>query len=295
MEKSVRARAPAKVNLHLRVYGRRADGFHGLRSVFQAISLADDIVVRSLKQPERIEIDGVFDCPPEKTTFYKAIVAFRDATGEREGISVSVRKAVPAGGGLGGGSSDAATTLLALDALFGTGLSAASMAELGSRVGSDVPFFLYGGAALVTGRGDLVEPIPAREDYAMLLVYPGFAVSTPEAYRLLDILRPGDGPEADPGDAELREAYTRHPATWPFINSFELPLSHGQPGIGDWIARIKAAGAPFSRMSGSGSTLFGVFDDEDRALAAARSLEEAGSGQIRIVPVRPLACPPCLL
>jgi len=295
MEKSVRVRAPAKVNLHLRVYGRRADGFHGLRSIFQAISLADDIVVRSLKQPERIEIDGVFDCPPEKTTFYKAIVAFRDATGLREGISVSVNKAIPAGGGLGGGSSDAASTILALDALFETKLTVETMAGLGSSVGSDVPFFLHGGAALVKGRGEIVESIPARDDYSMLLIYPGFPVSTPEAYRLLDSLRPDDSLETDPGDAELRAAYLRHPATWPFTNSFELPLGRDRPEIGNWILRIKTAGASFSRMSGSGSTLFGVFGDEDEVLAAAESLNRAGSGQIGIVPVRPLACAPCLL
>ena len=295
MEKSVRVRAPAKVNLHLRVYGRRADGFHGLRSIFQAISLADDIVVRSLKQPERIEIDGVFDCPPEKTTFYKAIVAFRDATGSREGISVSVRKAIPAGGGLGGGSSDAASTILALDALFETNMAVETMASIGKGVGSDVPFFLYGGAALVRGRGEIVEPIPARDDFRMLLVYPGFPVSTPEAYRLLDDLRPDDHLETDPGDAELLRAYRLAPASWPFGNSFELPLCRERPELGEWLSRIKTAGAPFSRMSGSGSTLFGVFDDEDKALAAAESLERTGYRQSGIVPVRPLACAPCLL
>ena len=295
MEKSVRARAPAKVNLHLRVYGRRADGFHGLRSIFQAISLADDIVVRSLKQPERIEIDGVFDCPPEKTTFYKAIVAFRDATGSRDGISVSVRKAIPAGGGLGGGSSDAASTIMALDALFETKLALETMAAIGKAVGSDVPFFLHGGAALVKGRGEIVEPIPARDDYRALLVYPGFPVSTPEAYRLLDMLRPDDSLEPDPPDEELRSAYGREPHSWPYANSFEAPLSQGRPEIGSWLSRLKDAGAPFSRMSGSGSTLFGVFEDEDGALAAERSLAKAGFGQNGIVPVRPLACAPCLL
>ena len=148
MEKEVRALAPAKINLHLRVYGRRLDGFHGLRSVFQAISLADEIIVRSLKQPERIEIDGVFDCQPEKTTFYRAIVAFRETTDIRDGISVSVRKAIPAGGGLGGGSSDAASTLLALDGLFDTHLGSGELTGIGAGIGSDVPFFLHGGSGL---------------------------------------------------------------------------------------------------------------------------------------------------
>lgn len=295
MEKSVRAQAPAKVNLHLRVYGRRADGFHGLRSIFQAISLADEIVVRSLKQPERIEIDGVFDCPPEKTTFYKAIIAFREATGAREGVSVSVKKAIPAGGGLGGGSSDAASALLALDALFETRLGTAELARLGEKIGSDVPFFLYGGAALVSGRGERIRPMEARGDFSMLLVFPGFPVATPEAYRLIDEMRPDDSLEADPGETELERAYAGPPSAWPFLNSFEGPIGGAWPEIPRCLARLRTLGAPFARMSGSGSTVFGVFEDEEAVKSAMRALQKAGIPESSFVSVRPLACAPCLL
>jgi 4-diphosphocytidyl-2-C-methyl-D-erythritol kinase len=295
MEKAVRARAPAKVNLHLRVYGRRSDGFHGLRSIFQAISLADNIVVRSLKQPERAEIDGVFDCPPEKTTFYKAIVAFRKETGVLEGVSVKAEKAIPAGGGLGGGSSDAASLLVALDALFETHLGLERLSRLGESIGSDVPFFLKGGAALVQGRGELVEAIPAREDFAILLVFPGFGVSTPEAYRLLDRIRPDDSHEPDPDAESLRAAYRLPIAAWPFLNSFEGPVSTVQPEIARWIGRLEEAGALFARMSGSGSTVFGVFPDADAAKAASKAVLGHSSGETATAIALPLAPAICLL
>jgi 4-diphosphocytidyl-2-C-methyl-D-erythritol kinase len=295
MEKAVRALAPAKINLHLRVYGRRSDGFHGIRSVFQAISLADELVVRSLKQPECFEIDGVFDCPPEETTFYKATVAFRQVTGIHDGLSVTVNKAIPAGAGLGGGSSDAAAYLMALDALFETGLSADSLAAIAASVGSDVPFFLVGGAALVSGRGETVKAIVAREDYAVVVVFPGFAVSTKEAYGLLDRERPLHDCEADLDDGALISAYSLQPDSWPFWNSFETYVGTAHPAILSWIGRLKATGALFSLMSGSGSAVFGVFADLEKAQAAAIALKALNGDDLPIVAAFPLARVPCLL
>lgn len=294
MEKAVRIRAPAKVNLHLRVYGRREDGFHGLRSIFQAISLADEIVVSSLKQPQRIEIDGVFDCPPEKTTFHKAALLFMKATGYTGGLSVQVRKRIPAGAGLGGGSSDAASFLMALDALFEAGLGPERLAAMGAEVGSDVPFFLKGGAALVSGRGEFVDPIPAREDFSVVAVFPGFPVSTAEAFALLDRERPDDSAEADPGNEALVEAYRRRPSEWPFANSFEPHVARAHPGIALWKARLLEAGAEFAMMSGSGSTVFGVFGSPGEAEeAGSRLVRLAGEG-VLVAPALPLACVPAI-
>lgn len=289
MEKAVCARAPAKVNLHLRVFGKRKDGFHSLRSIFQAISLADDVVVRSLTQPDLIQIDGVFDCPPEKTTFYQGIVAFREATGIRTGVSVKVTKAIPVGGGLGGGSSDAAALLLALDSLFSAGLSLSSLETLGARVGSDVPFFLHGGAALVEGRGDLVQPLIARVDYGLVLVFPGFPMNTAAAFRLLDQERPDDSLEADPSPGELESAYRLDPRLWPFANSFEAPVAGLHPGIRLWLERLKESGALFARMSGSGSTLFGVYQGLDEAEVAAGVLKRLAGADILVCTAFPLA------
>jgi 4-diphosphocytidyl-2-C-methyl-D-erythritol kinase len=289
MEKAVLSRAPAKVNLHLGVYGRRQDGYHEISSIFQAISLADELVVRSLKEPECIRIDGVFDCPPEKTTLYGAIVAFRAATGCNEGVSVEARKAIPAGAGMGGGSSDAASLLIALDALFETGLDAARLESIGARIGSDVPFFVRGGAAIVTGRGETVEPIAARQDFSLVVVFPGFPVRTADAYDLLDASRSRMAGGSDLGIEELRRAYRLPVTDWPFFNSFEGPIGAAHPAIADWIRRLHEEGAGFVRMSGSGSTVFGLFEYRGDAVRAARKLKDRASPGVLVSTALPLA------
>jgi len=289
MEKVVRIAAPAKINLHLRVYRRGGDGFHGLRSIFQAVSLADDVVVSSLKKSNSIEILGDFDCPVEKTTFYKAVLVWRRATGDTRGLKIEVQKRIPQGGGLGGGSSDAAAALRALNFLSGSPFKAGRLAELGAEVGSDVPFFLYGGAALVSGRGEIIEPIEARSDFGLVLCLPGFPSSTPAAFALLDRLRPDDSAEADPSACELCAAYPGRPADWPYLNSFEGPLFAEYPLLADCFGALKRAGADFVRMSGSGSSLLGVFDSPERAGAAAAALRRGSHGGIVWLEVFPLA------
>lgn len=291
MAASVRVRAPAKVNLHLRVYGRGPDGYHGILSLFQALSLSDAIVVRSLKTPDAVQVDGVFDCPPERTTFYKAAVAFREATGIRDGIAVSADKMIPAGAGLGGGSGDAAAMLRALDALFDTRLPKAELERLGASVGSDVPFFLSCGAAMVSGRGEKVEPIASREDFGLAVVFPGFPVSTAWAYALLDEARPDDSAEPDPGRDELEGAFRGPPGLWPFANSFEPVVASRHPAIAEWRERLLGLGASFAAMSGSGSSVFGVFEEPAGAEEACRRL---GPGPFRAFPCRALARPPAL-
>jgi 4-diphosphocytidyl-2-C-methyl-D-erythritol kinase len=291
MAASVRVQAPAKVNLHLRVYGRRPDGFHGIRSLFQALTLSDEVVVRSLKKPDAVEIDGVFDCPPESTTLYKAALAFRKETGIRAGLSISAMKRVPAGAGLGGGSGDAAAVLRALDALFGTGLSPETLARLGSSVGSDVPFFLSCGAALVSGRGERVEPIGCRGDLSFAVVFPGFPIGTAWAYGLLDAERREDSREPDPPPAELEAAYRAQPSTWPFANSFEPYIGARRSAIPEIKGRLLAEGASFASMSGSGSSVFGVFEESGAASAACQRLSREG---VIAFAALPLARPPAL-
>ena len=148
---------------------------------------------------------------------------------------------------------------------------------------------------MVTGRGEVIEPIPPREDFFLLLVLPGFPVSTPEAYRLLDEERPDDSLEDDPDDQSLRSMYLRPPGTWTFSNSFEKPIGHRWPAIPDLLSRLGLSGAGFSRMSGSGSTLFGVFDTEEKALSAADLIRKGGPLGVEAILVRPLACTSCLI
>jgi len=285
----IRVRAPAKINLHLRVYKRRDDGYHGIRSLFQTVSLADELIVGSLKEKYAIEIEGVFDCPIESTTVFKAVRVFREATGIQDGVFIKVAKRIPAGGGLGGGSSDAEATLRALNELFSTGLSVSNFTALGLSIGSDVPFFVLGSAALVTGRGEIVETIQARQDFGLILVFPGVAVNTASAYALLDKERPDDSMEADPDCADIVRSYQEHPSGWLFANSFERPIIRVQPRIARCLELLEESGADFSRMSGSGSTVFGVFADPDMAEEARGTLSTKIGSEAMVRSVRPLA------
>jgi 4-diphosphocytidyl-2-C-methyl-D-erythritol kinase len=276
MAECVRVRAAAKINLHLRVYGRQNDGFHGILSLFQAVSLADTLVIRSLKESDTIEIDGDFDCPIQLTTVYKAVLAYRKVSGVESGISISVEKRIPAGAGLGGGSSDAAATLLGLESLLGAGLADDDLARLGAMIGSDVPFFLSAPAAVVTGRGEKVASFEPRYDFSLLIAFPGFSVSTAQAYAELDRERPNDSWEADPSAEALLGAYRGEISLWPFANSFEPIVGRSRSEIPRAKDYLLGAGASFAAMTGSGSSVFGIFEDVSKLSHAMEGLEAAG-------------------
>jgi 4-diphosphocytidyl-2-C-methyl-D-erythritol kinase len=276
MAESVRVQAAAKVNLHLRVYDRREDGFHGILSLFQAVSLADSIVIRSLKESDTVVIDGKFDCPFRETTVFKAVTVYRAATGNNIGLNIAVDKRIPAGAGLGGGSSDAAAVLSGLEELLGGGLDAPTLARLGAAIGSDVPFFLNSAAAIVSGRGEIVEPIGARDDFSLVIAFPGFPVPTGWAYGLLDRERPDSTREADPGPEELVRAYGGAIRAWPFANSFEAVVGASRPEIPAARRLMLANGASFSAMSGSGSAVYGLFEGGDGGSRAIGALKASG-------------------
>jgi 4-diphosphocytidyl-2-C-methyl-D-erythritol kinase len=286
MAESIRVRAAAKVNLHLRVYGRREDGFHGLLSLFQAVSLADTLVIRSLKESDTIDIGGDFDCPIRETTVYKAVTAYRAASGIRTGLAIEVEKRIPAGAGLGGGSSDAAAALLGLQALLGGALSPSELCRLGAGIGSDVPFFLSSAAAIVSGRGEIIRPIEARDDFSIVIVHPGFSVPTAAAYALLDRERPDSVGEADPDAEAIIAAYGGEVRSWPFANSFE-PFVGGsrRPEIPKAKEILLGAGAAFASMSGSGSSVFGIFEGGAGASEALSSVVRAGFSAYRAIPL----------
>ncbi|HTX71429.1 MAG TPA: 4-(cytidine 5'-diphospho)-2-C-methyl-D-erythritol kinase [Rectinemataceae bacterium] len=279
MAASVRVAAPAKVNLHLRVYGRREDGFHDLLSLFQAVTVADDIVVRSLKGRDTIRVTGSFDCRPEDTTVYKAARAFMRISKLNVAVSIEVHKTIPSGAGLGGGSSDGAATLRALDALFETGLPLEELAAAAAEVGSDVPFFISGGCALVEGRGERVDPLVSRADLAFVIHFPGFPVSSAGAYGLLDRMRPSDAGEPDPSPEAIRSAYRGRPGSWPFANSFQPWIEAAHPAVAAARRRLLDRGARFAAMTGSGSSVFGVFETRSEAEQALRELR-AGPGEV---------------
>lgn len=267
MEFCLQVRAPAKINLHLGIRGRRPDGYHDLRSLFQAVDLYDDIHICSLIERDALDISGEFDCPPESTTIFHAVMHFREMTGWRHGLSISVVKRIPSGAGLGGGSSDAASILNALMRISSIRIPRQALLDLAASVGSDVPFFLSGGAAEVSGRGELIHSIPARTDYKVLLIFPGFGISTRSAFALLDAQAAiQTGSKEAPG--HLAALYAADFGTWSFHNSF-LPQSLKEyPCLGGILEFFRETGAFHASMSGSGSTMFGLYRDSASMYAA---------------------------
>jgi len=274
--------APAKINLHLAVGNRRPDGFHAIASIFQAISLHDSISV-ALSSAGDVELSGECGCPAEQNTAWRAASLFLAAATEAglasaPGIRVTIDKKIPMGAGLGGGSSDAASTLAALSLLLPGFVDRQTLFGIAAATGSDVPFFMDSACAAVTGRGEILEALPSRTDYALVLANPGFSVSTKEAYGRLDAAR-HDRPSPWASDQNLAEdlrlaiaSYSHErPASWRFRNDFYSVLVPGLPGLEQCRQALLSAGADFAAMSGSGSSVFGVFAspaEADRAAAA---------------------------
>ena len=274
MQDGIVVAAPCKINTHLRVFDRRADGFHGIESVFQALSFGDELRFESLK--ERFACDVRMDgpVPPERNIVHKAVAAFRRKTGFEGGIRIHIEKRVPFGAGLGGGSSDAAAALLALERIWGCLLPQEDKEQLAAELGSDVPFFLSGGTAFVSGRGEEVHPIEANLDYAIVLVHPGFPSDTAAAYRLLDEAR-ADGSfeaHAELSPDSVGAAALLSPGEWPFFNDFLPVLRRISPAYDEVLNGLRDLGAGFAGLSGSGSACFGVFDDLQSAVRAERGL-----------------------
>ena len=268
-----RVRALAKINLDLRVLGKRPDGYHELRTIFQTISLADTLDIGFL--PGRrtvIEIEDPLAIPGNLAG--KAAEGALDALSMRGRVSIRLAKRIPMGAGLGGGSSDAAAVLLALPVLAGRIIPLPRLCELGAALGSDVPFFLLGGTAVGIGRGTELFPLPDGPRRAGLLVAPAVHVSTAEAYRRLS-------PRLT---VELQEStmFSFQSLVWDRgvpedpCNIFEAVVfeQHGQ--LAELKRRLVRAGASPVLMSGSGSAIFGLF----RGRAAARDALEAGKNPL---------------
>ncbi len=256
----------AKVNLGLRVLHKRPDGFHELRTVFHTISLADRISVSfaSLRQTE-IAVEGMPDVPDNLAT--RAARAVLDELHMTGAVRIAIEKRIPMGAGLGGGSSDAAAILLALPALAGDAIPMSRLMELAAAIGSDVPFFLIGGAALGLGRGEELYPLPDYPSLPGLLLEPGIHVSTPDAYRALSLTLMDPEPKAMSFQESVREPFAK-----PLVNDFEPVVFAQYPKLAALKQQLLDAGAVQALMSGSGSSIFGLFADEDARFAAERLL-----------------------
>lgn len=260
--------APAKINLNLLVGPVRDDGFHPIDSVAAKVSLFDRISVTP-RNDDKItcEVTGDINCGPvEKNLAYRAAVLFQQ-TVPCSGVDINIHKKIPTGGGLGGGSSDCATVLMAMNDLFGSKMSRDSLAELGSQLGSDVPLFCYPGACRMTGRGESITPLNVSPFHVVLML-PGFPCPTGDVYCSYD-----QNPQ--PIDGQLDEDIWQSPCSlWEMllVNYLEEGAFRLAPELGLLQSRIKVATDQRIHMSGSGSTLFAVFETKESADSFAQQV-----------------------
>jgi 4-diphosphocytidyl-2-C-methyl-D-erythritol kinase len=238
--------------------------------VFCTIDLADELELRAGPPGIRLEVTGAELGPPEHNLAYRAAVAFFRATGSEPALSIRLEKRIPAGAGLGGGSSDAAATLRALNELHGRPLDEQALMRLGASLGSDVPYFVTGAAlALVWGRGERVLPLPPPPRAPVLLAIPPFAIATAEAYRVLDHQR-GSAPA--PRQIRLEDLSTWDGLAATAANDFEPVIFRAHPELARLRDALEALGARPARLTGSGSTVFGIFGSGAQRRAAAAEL-----------------------
>lgn len=255
-----RFRAYAKINLDLRVLGKRTDGYHELRTIFQTISLADEIGL-AFEAASETSVVIEENIAIEDNLISRAARLFLGETGVTGTVRCELRKHVPMGAGLGGGSSDAAAVLRAMPALTGMAMAPGKLHALAAQLGSDVPFFLYGGTAVGVGRGDEIFPLPPAPELYGLLVTPDIHVSTVEAYRALSArLDPAEAASKREQFAELVWSMDLRQAK----NDFEAAVFELHPELARIRETLARAGAIVARMTGSGSAIFGLFEEPTR-------------------------------
>ena len=273
---SVTLPAFAKVNLDLRVLGTRSDGFHDLRTVFQALALSDTVTVTKRRGPFEITCDDPTIPTDRRNLVWKATALLRRLGTGRQSVprdlAIHIRKRIPSEAGLGGGSADAAVTLLALSRLWRLDLDLATLSRVGARIGADVPFFLVGGTALGLGRGDDIYPLADLPTVHVVIIRPGFGVATADAYGWFD--REGRRQRRDGGQRPT-------PRGWPawaanLRNDLEWPVTRHHPAVSRLRQLLVDAGAVTSAMSGSGSAVFGLFERAEAARRTARDLARPG-------------------
>ena len=267
--------AYAKINLTLEVLGRRADGYHEVATVFQEIDLKDTL---SFEEHRGISLD--YDHPDLESPQNLALEAARllqEAAGSWKGVAISIKKGIPIAAGLGGGASDAAATLRALNELWGLGLSLDQLLRLASRLGSDTAFFLYGGTALGEGRGERVSPLPPFPPSWVVLFRPPVNVPPSKTERLYASLDPSyfsEGQFTRRVVALLNQGGEPPPSS--FFNTFERVSFTAYAGLEVYWQRFYALGADNVHLAGSGPTLFTMVRDKARGEGIYRSLRRGG-------------------
>ncbi len=286
---SLEIKAFAKLNIGLKVFQSRISGYHDIEGIFQNVSLADTIWISTHNEnnEEKVTIEGNFGCPINLSSVYRAAIEFDRASDgiiSQNGVYIQVKKEIPVQAGLGSASTDAAAILCGLNELFGMRLSKKELTSISIRIGSDVPFFLYGGAAIVRGRGECISQIEPRTDFGIVILLPSWASSTQDAYKLLDALRCNDlswiscAREIREGesvhcvcssDEEFKQWYHGPIVNWHLENDFQPVMERQHREYEEWSQFLMKKGAICTSLTGSGSAMYGVFESMKEADAAA--------------------------
>jgi 4-diphosphocytidyl-2-C-methyl-D-erythritol kinase len=264
-------RAPAKINWFLNITGKRNDGYHNILSLIQSIGLYDEL---TFAQADGLDLISDMDIPPEENLVCKAASALGKRVSCYKGARISLKKNIPSGAGLGGGSSDAACTLKGLNMLWKLKLGGTELSSIAAETGSDVPFFLQDPCSLVEGRGEILKPLKVLSSTVLLLVKPSVSVSTSWAYASYDSL-----PKLTKKAIDIKlliQALNRQDfaALDTLINNdLEYAVAERYPVIKDIKTQLMQSGAMLSAMTGSGSAVFGVFQNREKAEKAAKTMQ----------------------
>jgi 4-diphosphocytidyl-2-C-methyl-D-erythritol kinase len=275
----VELKSPCKVNLILNILGKRADGFHELETVMHPVAIHDVLSIGRIASGIELTCDQPELPTDARNLVHRAAAAFLNETGIQEGTRIHLAKRIPMEAGLGGGSGNAATTLLGLNQVFGAPLEEGALQRLAATLGSDVPFFLQRGPAIAVGRGEEVKSLPpfeALRGFYFLLIHPGFGVSTPWAYKNLARFPAAlNGERGRAGRLVEKLKSSIEVARTDFYNSLEAPVLEKFPLLEIFQEFLRGEGAEVALMSGSGSTTFALFSDRNKA----EEVQEAVKGK----------------
>jgi 4-diphosphocytidyl-2-C-methyl-D-erythritol kinase len=279
---SLTLKAPAKINLFLKVLNRRPDGYHEIESLMQKIDLFDTLHLS--RQGEAISLSCPDTALPEdqENLVYRAAQAFFSATGVKAGVKIILEKNIPVAAGLGGGSSDAAAAVIGLNTLFNANLDREQLIDIARPLGADVPFFVQDcSAAMATGIGDCIQQVEPIKRVSIVLVNPGFGVSTKWVYENFPLTSGSNTYILARGQKVTKNFHVAVPSLYEeFGNDLEVVTISRYPGIEDIKKELKKAGAATSLMSGSGPTVFGLFLSEEDAKHSIMQLSKKYRGNV---------------
>jgi len=267
--------SPAKVNLFLKVLGKREDGYHDIATLMQRISLCDEMDISLRSRDIRVRCPGTSLPEDEGNIVYRAARLFLLRARSGQGVDITLRKKIPIEAGLGGGSSNAATTLLALNGLLGTPFGDGELMKMGAEIGADVPFFIFGRTAWAFGIGDRLEAADEVPKMWFVLLNPGFGLSTKRVYESLNL-----GLTKEAIRFSIQTFLTAGDVAKGLHNDLETAAAGMHPLILELKKTLMEHGALGSLMSGSGATVFGLFADEQDALRAGEALKKAGKWSV---------------